>query len=68
METQAVQVVDELYKNSVTESSESASNIGVERELYSAPCFAFMFYLLIWVLKDNGARVSRSNAVMEKAL
>ncbi|KAH3713753.1 hypothetical protein DPMN_073555 [Dreissena polymorpha] len=68
MEIQAVDVVNVLYLNSVTESTKSATNIGDERELYSAPRFAFMFYLLSWVLRDNGARVSRSEAVMEKAL
>lgn len=68
LKNQAVRVVNELYIYSVPESSESASDSGGGRKLFTAPCVAFMFYLLNCVLKDNGARVGGEESVMRKAL
>ncbi|KAH3887185.1 hypothetical protein DPMN_011201 [Dreissena polymorpha] len=68
LKNQAVRVVNELHTNSVPESSELASDSGAGRKLYTAPCFAYMFYLLNCVLRDNGARVGGEESVMRRAL
>ncbi|WAR01242.1 GCN1-like protein [Mya arenaria] len=70
LQKQATRVVNILFAESVPEHEDEyyESNKDERKEMYPAPCFAFMFYLLSSVLTANGVAVGRDEAVMGKAL
>lgn len=58
---QLERVIDQIH-------SETASAMSGEKEPFSAPTFAYCFYLLRAVLQDGGASVGGDEEVMVKAL